>query len=243
MHPEICKIGPFTIYSYGLMLAVAFIVSSALAGLQAKRNNINPDIIFNLSLLVFISGIIGARILYIFENATYYIRNPFEIVMLQHGGLSWFGGVVVAIIFGISYLKKRNLPIYKILDLVVPFVALAQAIGRIGCLLNGCCFGKISKFGLYFQIHKLVLIPTQLYSSLILIFIFVILRFLQDRPHRKGQIFFLYLLLYSIKRFFIEFWRLDNQVIFLGLTLFQIISIIIFILSAIKLFLIKRFQN
>jgi phosphatidylglycerol:prolipoprotein diacylglycerol transferase len=196
MHPIICTIGPFTIYSYGLMLAIAFIVSSALATLQAKKNNINPDIIFSFSFFVFFSGIIGARLMYIIENVTYYISNPLEIIMLQHGGLSWFGGLLAGVIFGIVYLKKKNLPIYKILDLLAPFAALAQAIGRIGCLLNGCCFGKISDFGIYFPTHKLVLIPTQLYSSLSLVFIFSVLRLLQDKPRRDGEIFFLYLLLY-----------------------------------------------
>jgi len=230
MHPVICEIGPFTIYSYGLMLAIAFLVSLTLATIQAKRNNINSDIIANLSLLVFISGIIGARILYIIENIGYYIKNPPETIMLQHGGLSWFGGLAFGIFFGIFYLKKKNLSVYKILDLMVPYVSLGQTIGRIGCLLNGCCFGS-------------TIIPVQIYSSLILIFIFIILRLLQDRPHKEGEILFIYLLLYSLKRFFIEFLRADNPVIFLGLTLFQIISIVIFCLALIKLVLIKKIKG
>ncbi len=235
MYPEICKIGPFTIYSYGLMLVMAFMVSTALLTLQAKKQNISPDTIFNLAFIVFIAGIVGARILYITENLGYYIKNPIEAIMLQHGGLSWFGALLLGAFLGIVYLKNKKLLIYKILDLVVPFVALGQGIGRIGCLLNGCCFGKISKFGIYFSVHKLVLIPIQIYSSLLLIVIFVILRFLQDKPHKDGEIFFTYLLLYSVKRFFIEFWRADNEIIFLGLTLYQIISIAIFCLSISKL--------
>ncbi|MBU4346121.1 MAG: prolipoprotein diacylglyceryl transferase [Candidatus Omnitrophica bacterium] len=239
MYPIICKIGPFTVYSYGLMLSIAFGLSVVLAMAEARKQSIDTSIIFNFAFLVFVAGIIGARIFYIIENLGYYIKNPLEIIMLQYGGLSWFGGLFAGIIFGVAYLKKRNPLLYKILDLVVPFVALGQAIGRIGCLLNGCCFGKISRFGLYFPVHRLVLIPTQLYSSLLLIFIFLLLRFLQDRPHRQGQIFFLYLLLYSIVRFFIEFLRADNEVIFLELTLFQIISLVIFVLSSIKLFSIR----
>jgi len=229
MYPEICKIGPFTIYSYGLMLAVAFAVSTALAVLEAKRQKINPDIIFNLVFISFISGIVGARIFYIAENIGYYIKSPLEIIMLQRGGLSWFGGLILAVSAGIAYLKNKNLPVYKTLDLIAPFVALAQAIGRIGCLLNGCCFGKES-----------LTIPLQVYSSLLLMLIFIVLRLLQDRPHRDGQIFFTYLLLYSAKRFFIEFWRADNEIVFLGLTLFQLISIAIFCLSILKLLAIIK---
>jgi len=243
MYPVICKIGPFTIYSYGLILVVAFAVSSTLARLQAKKQNINPDIIFNFSFVVFISGIIGARILYIIENLSYYLKNPLETIMLQRGGLSWFGGLLFGLGSAIIYLKKRNLSVYKILDLIIPFVALAQAIGRVGCLLNGCCFGRVSKFGIYFAVYNSILIPTQIYSSLLLIFIFIILRFLQDRPHKEGKIFFVYLLFYSIKRFFIEFWRADNETIILRLTLFQIISIVIFCLSFLKLLLISKSKN
>ena len=160
--------------------------------------------------------------------------------MLQLGGLSWFGGLILGFLSGTVYLKKKKLSVYRILDLMSPFVALGQAIGRIGCLLNGCCFGKISKFGLYFPVHKLVLIPTQICSSLALVFIFIILRFLQDRPHKEGEIFFAYLLFYSIKRFFIEFWRADNEIILFGLTLFQLMSIAVFCLAIWEILLIKR---
>jgi len=243
MHPIICKLGPLSIYSYGLMLVAAFLISSTLASLQAKRENIHPDVIFNLCFIVFIWGIIGARLLYVIENAGYYLNNPLEIIMLQRGGLSWFGGLILGIFCAALYLKKRNLAAYKILDCIVPFVALGQAIGRVGCFLNGCCFGKISKFGIYFKKYNSILIPTQIYSALILILIFIILRFLQDKPHKEGKIFFTYLVLYSTKRFFIEFWRADNEIIFLGLTLFQVISIVVFCLSFLKLLLMRKSKN
>jgi phosphatidylglycerol:prolipoprotein diacylglycerol transferase len=240
MHPVICTWGPFTIYSYGLMLALAFIVGSTLAAMQAKRQNLEADIIFNLSFAIVISGIIGARLFYVITNLKDYLKNPLEIIMLQHGGLSWFGGLILGSIAGIAYIKNRKLPLLKTLDLMMPFVALAQAIGRIGCLFNGCCFGKPSEFGLYFPVHKQILIPTQLYSSLLLVFIFIVLRAIQDKPHRAGQIFFAYLALYSLKRFFIEFWRADNPAIIFNLTLFQVLSIVLFCIALAGLFLLKK---
>ncbi|PIP19418.1 MAG: prolipoprotein diacylglyceryl transferase [Candidatus Omnitrophica bacterium CG08_land_8_20_14_0_20_41_16] len=235
MHPEICKVGPLVIYSYGLMLAVAFLVAVALASQEAKRQGVNPDIIFNLCFVVFISGIIGARIFYVLENLGYYLRSPMEIIMLAHGGLSWFGGLILGVISGVIYLRHKKANLYRIADLIIPFVALAQALGRIGCFLNGCCFGKESAHGIYFPVHQAVLIPTQIYSSFALLLIFVILRFLQAHPHREGQIFYMYLLLYSIKRFLIEFWRADNKVIIFDLTLFQLISAVVFVFSVFKL--------
>jgi phosphatidylglycerol:prolipoprotein diacylglycerol transferase len=243
MFPEICKIGPFTIYAYGLLLAIAFIAGSTLATMRARVENIDPDIIFNLSFLTFISGVIGARIFYVIENLSYYLKNPLEIIMLQHGGLSWYGGLFAGIISAVLYIKKRNLSVYKTLDLISPFLALGQAIGRIGCLLNGCCFGTVFISGWPLGIHNSIVIPVQIVSSGILTFIFVLLRFFQNKPHREGQIFFLYLLLYALKRFFVEFWRKDNPDIFLGLSLFQIISIAILILSALKLFSFTKIKK
>ncbi len=234
MHPIICKIGLFTVYSYGLTLVLAFLLCVQLATFQAKKQNIEPAIVSNFLFLVFVFGIIGARSFYVIENLSYYIRKPLEIILFSHGGLSWFGGLFLSIFAGTIYLRKKRESVYKIFDLIVPFIALGQAMGRIGCLLNGCCFGKPSKFGIYSPICESILIPTQIYSSLSLIFIFIILRFLQDKPYKKSEIFFAYLLLYSTKRFFIEFWRAEAEGIFLGLTLFQIISIVIFCFSLFK---------
>jgi len=223
------------------MLAAAFIVSSALAGYQAKKEGVDADAVFNFLFIVFVSGVIGARIFYIVENISYYFKNPLEIIMVHHGGLSWFGGLILGSICGVVYLKRKNLAVYKILDLIIPFVALGQAVGRIGCLLNGCCFGKESLHcGIYFPVYKTFLIPVQVYSSLLLLLIFIVLRFLQDRPHRIGEVFFAYLFLYSVKRFFIEFLRADNAAVLYGLTLFQLLSIGIFALSVIKIVLIKK---
>ncbi len=235
MSPEICRIGPFTIYAYGLMLVLAFFVSSYLASLQAKKEGFDPDLIFNLFFLVFISGIIGARAFYVLNDLSSYLRNPLEIIMLQHGGLAWFGGVIFGSLVAILFIKKNKLGLFRILDLLVPFIALGQAIGRIGCLLNGCCFGRVSALGIYFKVFDQVLIPTQLYSSLFLLLIFFILRFIQDRKHLPGTILCAYLFLYSVKRFFIEYFRDDSPRLFYGLTIFQLLSLAMFVVSLLLL--------
>ncbi|MDD5506543.1 MAG: prolipoprotein diacylglyceryl transferase, partial [Candidatus Omnitrophica bacterium] len=92
MYPEICRLGPLTIYSYGLMLVIAFMVTTWLASAEAKKSGFSPDIIFNLNFTILICGIIGARIFYISYNLDYYSRHPLEMIMLQKGGLAWFGG-------------------------------------------------------------------------------------------------------------------------------------------------------
>ncbi len=158
MHPEICRIGPLVVYSYGLMLVIAFFVAVTLASQEAKREGINPDLIFNLLFISFTFGIIGARIFYVVENLGFYLKTPLEIVMLSHGGMSWFGGLILGVVSGIIYLKRKNMSIYKITDLIIPFLALGQSIGRLGCFLNGCCFGQED-----------ILIPVQICSSFLLL--------------------------------------------------------------------------
>ena len=222
------------------MLVLAFSVSSILMAIEARRQGQDADKIFNLAFIAFISGIIGARLFYVVENAYYYLKFPYEIVMFHKGGLSWYGGLILGSIAAFVYIKKNKLGLYKTLDLLAPFVALAQSLGRIGCFLNGCCYGKESAFGIYFPAHEAQLIPTQIYSSLALLAIFAALRILQERPHRLGAIIFSYLFLYSIKRFFVEFWRADNDIVFYGLTLFQILSILLFVFSAIMLIYIRQ---
>jgi len=243
MLPEICHIGPFTIYSYGLMLVLAFFVCAYLAALQAKKEQMDREGIYNLCFYCFIFGIIGSRVFYVLINARFYLHNPLEIIMLQHGGMAWFGGLIFGTSGAILFIKKHKMNLFRSLDLLAPFIALAQAIGRIGCLLNGCCFGRESKFGLYFKVSGQILIPTQLYSSLLLLLIFITLRLKQDTKHLPGEIFCGYLFLYSLKRFFIEFLRNDSPRIFYGLTLFQILCLAMLFLSLamfVKLLVIKK---
>ncbi len=229
MYPEICKIGPFTIYSYGVMLALGFMVSIYLAGNEAVKEKLSRDLVFNFAFVALVSGVFGARIFYVVEHFGFYSQNPLEIIMFNHGGLSWFGGLFLGIISSIAYLRIQGVPVYKIFDLITPFLALSQAFGRLGCFLNGCCFG-----------NGLFLIPVQIYSSFFLILIFIVLRILQSHPHRAGAIFYSYLMLYSTKRFFMEFWRQDNPNILWDLSLFQIISILVFAVASVKILLLRK---
>ncbi len=241
MHPILFKIGPFCVYSYGFCVAAAFLVAVFLAKRAAGRAGQDPQIIIDVALVLLFWGIIGARLLYVLLNIGVYIKSPVEIVMLQRGGLAFYGGAVAAVLAAVIFLKKKRLPIYKIADLIVPYAALAQAIGRIGCFLNGCCFGKPTGFflGVVFPGSLEAVHPTQIYSSLSLIALYGFLRFLQKTSApsvflnisiklREGTLLFTYGLFYSLGRFFIEFLRADNIVSVFGLAFSQFVSIIIF---------------
>ncbi|MBN2097893.1 MAG: prolipoprotein diacylglyceryl transferase [Candidatus Omnitrophica bacterium] len=210
MHPILFQLGPIKFYSYGLMLALAFITATYLAKEEAQRQGIAADKIVDLSLGLAICGVLGARLLYILQNLKFYLASPLEIIKLNQGGLSFYGGLFAASIFAVIFLKQKQLPWLGTLNLLSPYLALGQAIGRIGCFLNGCCYGIAG-------------VPVQLYSALGLLLIFIILRLRMS--------FLLYCLLYSLFRFLIEFLRADNLRIWANLTLHQLISLGIFIIA------------
>lgn len=249
MRPVLFKIGFFVIYSYGTMLAIAFIVSILLVFPRLKTQGLKEDSIISLSFYVVISGILGARILYVLFNIRDYLSRPFEILMIHHGGLAFYGGFIAGIFCVILYLKSTRIPVLQTLDTLAPYIALGQSIARIGCLLNGCCYGKPVHSGSGFifrpesvagvQFPGEILYPTQLYSSFANLAIFFILLVWSNFKKKKGEIFAGYLLLYSIKRFLIEFLRGDSPRLFFGLTSFQIISLAIGIIA---LFLLVRWK-
>lgn len=209
-------------------MVAAFFITYYLCLQQAKRQGVSVEPIANLIFYVFIFGLLGARLLYILLNLGSYLKNPWEIIMLQRGGMAWFGGLFFGSGTAIWYIKRHKLDLFATLDLFVPFAALGQAIGRIGCLLNGCCYGRESQYGLYFWVHGKTLIPTQIYSTLLLLAIFVILRFKQDAQHSPGQVLRGYLLLDSCQRFFIEYLRNDSARNIFGLTIFQVLCLVVF---------------
>ena len=227
MFPKICTIGPFTIYSYGVMFALSVGVCSWLIQRDSRRWGIQPDVIVDFAFWVVLSGILGARIFYILLNLGFFLEDPKEMIMIQNGGLAWQGGLILGMTVGIFYLRRRRLLLRETLDLCAPYVALGHPIGRIGCFLNGCCYGKEVSWGIYFPIYHAHLHPTQLYESAALFLIFVILKQYQKFSPKPipGQVFVFYLILASLERFGVEFLRADHTWTWLGLSIFQWISL------------------
>ena len=232
MFPIILKIGPLTIYSYGLMLAVAALVCSWLLSRDAKKFQIPTDVIFDLFFVVVVGGIIGARIFYIFLNLDFFISYPMEIIMVQKGGLAWQGGLILGFLSGIIFVKKKNLDLKLLLDLCAPYIALGQAIGRVGCFLNGCCYGKEVAWGIYFPVHHAHLHPTQLYDAMGLLGIFFILKYYQKYSKSSGRTFVLYLILAPLLRFIVEFFRADHIELLWNLSIYQFVCLVFISVAA-----------
>ncbi|MCK4261889.1 prolipoprotein diacylglyceryl transferase [bacterium] len=254
MHPILFKIGPICIYSYGAMLALAFFSGIMLVRRQAMREGIDGERILDLGFVILISAIVGARLLFVILNIKDYLAHPGQIFMLHRGGLIFYGGLFLALVSGIWYLRRKQMKVLKVADLVIPYVALGQAVGRIGCLLNGCCYGFPGNlpWAITFPPNSPAhshfldasLHPTQAYHLLANLFIFIVLIKLRRRSRYHGQILLSYLLLYSFFRFLIEFLRGDNPRILFQLTISQLISLAIFPLAAtVMVILWKRGKN
>lgn len=244
MHPVLVRIFGVPIYSYGLFLALAFLICIILILRRAVSIGINPHEILDLSLYIIISGVIGARLLYVILDFKYYIMHPLEIFLLNKGGLTFYGGFILAVVIGAIVARKRKLPILLITDLFFLYLPLGQAIGRIGCFLNGCCYGKPTEsiFGVQFPEYSFAanqfgvshwVYPTQIYSSLFDLLIFVILGIRIKYKKYNGQIILYYIFLYGTARFLLEYLRADNPAVFYGLNIPQIASILMIIIAVI----------
>ncbi|MBN2356016.1 prolipoprotein diacylglyceryl transferase [candidate division KSB1 bacterium] len=225
MHPVLFKFGSFELRSYGLMLAISFILGIYIAVRRAKARNIDGDRIMDLSVVVIIASIVGARLLYVLfhleEFAGHWTDtfNPFQSSgQVGIAGLTMLGGVVLAVISALVYLRIKKLPMLRIADIVIPVFFLGEAITRVGCYLNGCCFGTPCEHGIFcvtfppesaagsiFQ--NVPLHPAQLYSSFYALAMFVVMMVLDRRRYYDGFLFYLFFVLYGIGRLIIDFFR------------------------------------
>ena len=236
MYPELFSIGNITIYTYGVLVAIGFF-----AGMQYivkySKNIITKQQVYDFLFYVILIGIVGARLFYVVLNLSYYKSNPLEILQVWKGGLVYYGGFVAVLIFAFFYCGHKKINIIKLTDVFAPALALGHAFGRIGCFFSGCCYGKSSDCFLAIA-HKH---PTQLYEAFGNFIIFYILHNRLKKSHKDGYVFVLYMILYSLLRFFVEFFRGDDRgMFFLGLSPAQNISIVIFVTAVVILLFTKN---
>jgi phosphatidylglycerol:prolipoprotein diacylglycerol transferase len=213
MRPVLFYLGHFPIYSYGLTLAMAFLVGIAWTRREARRQGLNPDVIFDLAIYLIIAAVVGGRLGYVLLEWAYYAQYPLAILQIWNGGMSFYGGLFFGLVAGMIFTKKHHLPLGQMADLIAPPLALGYAIVRIGCFLNGCCYGHLTNLPWALDFGDGLRHPTQLYASLINLAIFVILICQRHRKPFAGYLMWLYLGLYGVYRFCIEFFRESEHVI------------------------------
>jgi phosphatidylglycerol:prolipoprotein diacylglycerol transferase len=256
MYPKIFDFGPITIHTYGLLLALAFIVGIWLASRNARKAGINPDQIWNMGLIVIFAALVGAKLLLFLSDYSYYMQNPreiFSLSTLRSGGV-YYGGLLLALAASALYLRKAKLPAWLVADVAAPGIALGQAIGRLGCLSAGCCYGKPTNlpWAITFTNQyaydnvgvplNVPLHPTQIYESVATFLLFLYLSWRLARRHFKGQIVLEYLAIYAAVRFIIEFFRDDERGFVLNglLSTSQLIGLLTFFASTAVYFYLRQ---
>lgn len=232
-------------HSYGLMLALAFLSAILLLEAKAKRSGLSKDVIMDFGLVVMVASVIGSRAFYVLSHWVEYAARPLTVLAVWEGGLTFYGGVLLAVPAGIIYLKRKGIAFWPLADMAAPAFALGLGIGRFGCFLNGCCFGNPSflpwavKFpgdtaaGAAFTC---ALHPTQLYESLFGFIAMVVLLWLGKRKYFPGAMFCLFLGLYGVWRLGLDHFRYyeDSQIWLLGLTNNQWISLELIIFALVS---------
>jgi phosphatidylglycerol:prolipoprotein diacylglycerol transferase len=221
--PRLFHIGSFSVPTYGFLVALGVLVGLWISVRNSEKQGINPDDAWNFGIVVVLCGIFGAKVLYIINDWSTYAANPREIFSLdtlQAGGV-FSGGLIAAFIGAAWYIRKHHMPALATCDAFAPGLALGHAFGRVGCFSAGCCFGKPTNhfWGVVFTNPlansisgtplNVRLQPTQLFESAVELAIFVILTWRFSRKKFDGQIFGLYLMLYGVARYFLEFIRDD----------------------------------
>ncbi len=260
MHPRLFTIGPFTIYSFGLMLGVAFITASILLSRELKRKGIDPNIGGTITFLAVIFGIAGSKLLDVIENWSQFVISPFA-TLFSPGGLTWYGGLILATFAIYVYSRKKGIPFLRICDATAPGLMLAYGIGRIGCHLAGdgdyglptslpwaCVYSNgtyppslafrdfpeiVQKYGVNGVVPDTIPVhPAPLYEFILAAVLFALLWSIRKRFQVDGQLFWSYLVLTGVARFFVEFIRLNPRLLF-GLSEAQIISLLLMIVGSV----------
>ena len=215
MHNELFSIGPITIYGYGLMIGIGILAAYLNTERMARKYGLDPEPVINILIVGVGFGIVGAKLLYYITILDEIIKNP-RLLLDFANGFVVYGGIIGGILAAMIYCRVKKLPFLKYFDLLMPSVALAQGFGRIGCFLAGCCYGKETESMIGIVFHDsayapngVSLLPTQLISSGLNFLHFVLLVWLTKKKKGDGQIAGLYLVLYSVGRFILEFFRGD----------------------------------
>jgi phosphatidylglycerol:prolipoprotein diacylglycerol transferase len=236
MHRILFSFDGLNVYSWGFMVALGIVIATIFTLKDAQKKNINPDSILNIGMASILCSLIGARVYYVIEHHQDFISNPISVFYLWDGGLVFYGGLVGFAIAFYLLTKHYKINFLSLLDLMTPFFPLAYAFGRIGCFLNGCCYGIIANTPISVVFADAHVpgkrIPTQLIDSFVSFLFFLYLYSQRGKEKFLGDLTTRYLIMYSISRFLIEFIR-DEARIFFGLTHSQVFSIILFIFAII----------
>ena len=218
MKNELLHIGPFTVYGYGLMIGMGILAAWSLACIRAKRQRRDPDHLFLIALWILIGGFICAKLMFLATQIPQFLRDPSLLRYYLSDGFVVYGGILGGIFSCWLLCRRKRWNFLSWFDFLMPSVALGQSFGRIGCFLAGCCYGKETSgpFSVVFESsayapNGIPLIPTQIWSAGLDLALVVLLLMVDRIKDKDGVTASVYLIAYSIGRFWIEFFRGDER--------------------------------
>jgi phosphatidylglycerol---prolipoprotein diacylglyceryl transferase len=255
MFPLLFKLGPLSVYTYGLLLALAYLGGLQFSLIRGRQRGLDPNRIMDLGIWIIVSALIGAKALLLIVEWRRFVDNPRELLSLAQSGGVFYGGLILAVLVAFWYMWRHRLPFWTVCDVFAPGIAFGHVVGRMGCFFAGCCYGIETRvpWAVTFTdpfAHEnagtpigVPLHPTQLYEAgaELLILILLLSTERRGRPF-AGRTFWSYMFFYGISRFIIEFYRGDprGMVPGTGLTTSQFISVLLVPLSLIMLVILSR---
>jgi phosphatidylglycerol:prolipoprotein diacylglycerol transferase len=244
LHPELFRIGPFTAYTYGALQSLAILVGLRLTSRQAPREGLDRERTVDLTLLLVIGAFIGARALFVLLNWSFFAGQPLAILGLSDEGLvglSVFGALLGGVVAAYLVCRRHRLSFAAVADLYARPVALGIGIGRIGCFLNGCCYGKLTNagWGFYTRYDFGLRHPSQLYETGLCLLLFLALTWYMMRPRSPGQLFLAFLAGYGVVRIVTELFR-EGEPVAGPLTQAQVASVAMVAVSVISWAALRR---
>jgi phosphatidylglycerol---prolipoprotein diacylglyceryl transferase len=259
MYPKLLElrsipmVGQLTLYTYGVLLAAAYLLGLKFAMVRAKQRGLDANRVLDLGIYIIISALIGAKLLLLLTDFSTFRADPRELLTLLRSGGVFYGGLILAVTVALLYIRRVGLPLWTTCDVFAPGIALGHVVGRFGCLFAGCCYGKPTTrpWGITFTDPfaaanvgtplGVPLHPTQLYEAGAELLIVAALLWTErkGRPF-AGRTFWLYMLLYAISRFIIEFFRGDARGMVFMFSTSQFISLLLAPLALVMLVYLSR---
>jgi phosphatidylglycerol:prolipoprotein diacylglycerol transferase len=253
MHPILFEVGGFPVYTYGVLLAAAYLLGLQFALIRARTRGLDPNRVMDLGIWIIISALAGAKLLLLVVEYDTFSHNPREILTLLRSGGVFYGGLIAAVAVALWYLRRHRMPMWTVTDVFAPGIALGHVIGRMGCFFAGCCFGRPTDVPWAITFHSVYaaqnvgtplgrpLHPTQLYEAgaELLILLVLLATERKGRPF-PGRMFWSYMLLYAVSRFIIEFYRGDVRGTVGMFSTSQFLSLILAPLAIVMLIVLRR---
>jgi len=253
MHPILFDFGSFTLYTYGVLLAAAYLAGLQFAVVRARARGLDRQRVLDLGIWIIVGALAGAKLLLLVTDYRQYSQNPRALLDLVRSAGVFYGGLIAAVAVAFIYMWRHRMPLWTTTDAFAPGIALGHAVGRLGCLMAGCCFGRPTSVPWAITFHNpaaslnsdtplgVPLHPTQLYEAGAELIILGVLLWLERRGRPfPGRTFWSYVLLYAVARFVIEFYRGDPRGTVGIFSTSQFLSLLLAPLAIVMLVLLSR---